>query len=420
MIDWSASMQQTFEFYTVDIESGKDISQITTVKACTIDRNSDTDTLGSASFDITELVGECYVRVYLIAIQNEVREKIPLGTFLVQTPASTFDGKTRNVSADAYTPLLELKEKKPPIGYFIPKGEDVMDMAYKLTRDNVRTFVSEPITPSTELTNNFVADMNDTWLSYISDLLTGAYTSTCYKVDVEGENYIRTNKIAKIDYNQDHFEVSGIKTTSNEKVFSGETVDGETVLYSVISNTNKYKFELDEMGRILFAPEQDAASLQPVWTYTDDNSSILYPDLTMNHDLYGIPNVVEVLYSDGGVVYYSKAVNDDPNSPISTDKKNGRGREVIYRVNNPELYGSPTQERVDEYADQLLRSLSSVEYTITYTHGYCPVRVGDCVRLNYSKAGLTNVKAKVVSQTINCQPGCPVTEKAVFTTKLWR
>jgi hypothetical protein len=34
--------------------------------------------------------------------------------------------------------------------------------------------------------------------------------------------------------------------------------------------------------------------------------------------------------------------------------------------------------------------------------------------------GLTGIKAKVVSQNIKCTPGCPVSEKAVFTNKLWR
>ena len=68
----------------------------------------------------------------------------------------------------------------------------------------------------------------------------------------------------------------------------------------------------------------------------------------------------------------------------------------------------------------MLEELSSVEYELSYTHGYCPVRIGDCVRLNYEKAGLKNIKAKVVSQNITCESGCKVTEKAVFTNKLWR
>ena len=86
---------------------------------------------------------------------------------------------------------------------------------------------------------------------------------------------------------------------------------------------------------------------------------------------------------------------------------------------NPELSGDPAQGQIEQYAEQLLRDLSTLEYTVSYTHGYCPVRLGDCVRLNYDRAGITNVKAKVISQTIKCTPGCPVTEKAVFTKRLW-
>ena len=82
--------------------------------------------------------------------------------------------------------------------------------------------------------------------------------------------------------------------------------------------------------------------------------------------------------------------------------------------------GDPTQNKIDEYAEQLLREMSSLEYTISYTHGYCPVRVGDCVRFDYNRFGLKDTKAKVISQSIKCEPGCPVSEKAVFTVKLWR
>ena len=71
------------------------------------------------------------------------------------------------------------------------------------------------------------------------------------------------------------------------------------------------------------------------------------------------------------------------------------------------------------YAKNTLKALSSIEYTISFTHGYCPVRIGDCVRLNYERAGLKNIKAKIINQSISCVPGCPVTSKAIFTSNLW-
>ena len=106
MADWLSSMQQTFEYYTVDPGTWKDYKQITNIKSSSITRDLETETLGSATIDVNDLVGECYIRIYLITIQNGVTEKFPLGTFIVQTPSSSFDGKARTVSMDCYTPLL--------------------------------------------------------------------------------------------------------------------------------------------------------------------------------------------------------------------------------------------------------------------------------------------------------------------------
>lgn len=351
MTDWSSTMFQTFEYYLVDPNTWKNTKKLDGVKSCTINRDLDAETLGSATIDVTEALDECHIRVYLVAIQNGIKERVPLGTFLVQTPSSTFDGMTYNRSLDAYTPLLELKENPPPLGYSILKGSNIMDNAYTIVRENARAPIVKTVS-STTLSSDFVANTDDTWISFLSDLIAN----------------------------------------------------------------DKYYFGLDELGRILFEPKQDTASLQPVWTYNDDNSSIIQPSITLEHDLYGIPNVVEVVYSRSGEHYTAIARNDDPNSPTSTVK---RGREIIHRVTNPELSGMSTQMQIDEYAEQCLRSLSTLQYTISYTHGYCPVRLGDCVRLNYTRAGLNGIKAKVISQKIKCESGCTVTEKAVFTNKLW-
>lgn len=351
MPDWLSSMQQTFEYYIVDPLTWKDVRMINNVKSSTINRDSDTETLGSATFNVNESYGECYIRTYLVTIQNGVKERHVLGTHLVQTPSFSFSGKIQDVSMDAYTPLMELKENPPPLGYSALKDENIMDRAYQIVREQVRA----PVVPAKNTRNlfyDFVANTDDTWLSYTRDLIANA----------------------------------------------------------------DYELALDDLGRILFAPKQELISLQPVWTYDDSNSSILYPDITLDHDLYGIPNVVEVVYSNGKDHYYSRVVNDDPNSPVSTVN---RGREIIHRITDPNLIGYPTEGQIDEYAKKVLKELSSIEYKISYTHGYCPVRLGDCVRLNYERANLVNIKAKVVSQSIKCTPGCPVTEKAVFTTKLW-
>lgn len=351
MPDWRKSMTQTFEYYAVDPGTWMDVEQIKNVRRSTVSRDLEAETLGSSTIDVDAELSDRYVRIYLITIQNGVKEKHPLGTFLVQTPSYSFDGKSRNSTLDAYTPLLELKENPPPLGYSLLKGDNIMDVAYRLVRENARAPVTKAAC-STELYYDFVSNVNDTWLTFIRDLMANA----------------------------------------------------------------KYDFALDEMGRILFSPKQDTASLQPVWTYEDNDISILLPDVSAHRDLYGIPNVVEVIYSNGATTHYARVVNDDPNSPVSTVN---RGREIIQRVSNPNLNGSPSEHQIQEYAEQLLREASTIECTVKYKHGYCPVRIGDCVLINYTRAGLNNVKAKVISQNIQCEAGCTVTETAVYTTKLW-
>ena len=358
MINWLSSMEQTFEYYIVDPITWKDVRQLDKITSCSITYDATAETLGSATIETTEQINESYIRIYLISIQNGERDKRPLGTFLAQSPSNSFDGKIKSYSMDAYTPLLELKEKKPPIGYTILKensdsdDKTIMEWAYKLTDENTRAIVVKADNDK-KLTTHYTAGADDTWLKFLSDLITNA----------------------------------------------------------------KYKFALDENGRILFKPDQKIETLQPKWTFTDDNSSILYPDIDVSRDIFGVPNVVEIIYSNATAQYHKRIVNDDPNSPTSTVN---RGREIIHRITDPGFTGIPTEEQIDEYARTMLKELSTIEYSITYSHGYCPVNVGDCVMINYKRSDLNNVKAKIVRQSIKCEPGCPVTEKAIFTEYLWR
>lgn len=352
MIDWHSSMKQSFEYYIVDPNTWKDDKPINEITMCTIDRDSSNATRGSASIDATKPLDECYVRTYLVAVQNGITERFALGTHLVQTPSEDFNGKVSSISMDAYTPLIELKGTPTPVGYSILKGENIMDAGVALCRENMRAPVVQ-VKSDKVLEKDFVSNLDDNWLSYLTDLCGSA----------------------------------------------------------------NYNLDLDEMGRVIFQPVQNMAALQPVWTFDDGNSSILYPDISNKRDLYDIPNVVEVVYSTAAGYKTARVVNDDPSSPISTVN---RGWTKTHRDTNPNFSGLPTQQMIDDYAEQLLRSLSSLEHTITFTHGYCPVRVGDCVMMDYKRASITNTKAKIISQSIECSTGCSVKTTAVYTTNLWR
>lgn len=354
MPNWAESMSQTFEYYTVDPATWTDADKLTKVKSSSMTYDEDSDTYGSASYELDDVFGESYIRCYLVTVQNGITEKFPLGTFLIQTPSSSFDGKVSTVSVDGYTPLLELDEKRPPIGYYTKKGENIMEEAYKLIRNNCRAPVAS-LKLSDTLPDNFVANMDDTWLTYIRDLV----------------------------------------------------------------NLCGYKLGVDTLGNIIFVQSILPTLLTPRIEYNDNNSSIIEADISLDHDLYQVPNVVEVVYSTEKHTYVKTAKNTDLNSPASIQN---RGREIIKRITDPNIIGDvdATPGQVQLYADNMLKSLSTINYYMTYTHGYCPVRVGDGILMNYSRAGLNNIHARVVSQTINCETGITVSEKAVYETHLWR
>lgn len=363
-VDWTKPMIQTYEYYIVDPVTWNNKELLDSVISSNVKRDLSQDTLGGIELECATMLPECYVRVYLKTEQNGEENKECLGTFLCQTPKLSFDGRTSKVSIDGYTPLIELKEKNPPIGYYLAANTDILNIVFRIVRENVRAPVVE--TRNSEiLTDGFVSELDDTWFTFLNDLL----------------------------------------------------------LYC------NYRFDLDDHNRILFSPIQDVKSLQPVWIYDDDNSSILFPDVNLDRDLYGVPNVVEVVYSIDTDVFFSRAVNDDPSSPISTVN---REREIVSRLRDPDILGAPEKNKkmtdeekeifqtvLDNYARQALRDASALECTLTYSHGYNTVRPGDCVLFNYTRSGIIDTKAKVISQSISCVTGCKVEETAVFTTNLW-
>lgn len=354
MPDWTKSMKQTFEYYIVDPATWRDAEKVDLIESCTITRDSQSNTLGSATLTSDNDYSDKYIRTYLVTEQNGIIDKTALGTHLYQSPSFNYRATRRSSQQDGYTPLIELSENPPPYGYSIQKGEEILSNATRIMREHTRAPVVGGDNTD-KLNDIFVSNTEDSWLTFLSDFIANA----------------------------------------------------------------KYSLGLDEMGRILFERDQETASLSPIWIYTDDNSSILYPEVTLSRDLFGIPNVIEVIYSQSGGAIAPKiarVVNDDPASPTSTVN---RGREITFRDTSPNVVEGITDEQLEEYAKNVLKEKSSLEYTLTYKHGYCPVRLGDCVMLNYKSAGLNNVKARVIRQTINCESGCAVEETAVFSKQLW-
>lgn len=378
-IDWTKSMRQTYEVYTVDPKTWLNNRLLDTVTGASITRDIASETIVSGSIDYVGELGEEYVRIYLVAEQDGEVERVPLITMLCQTPSTTYNGKYISTQISGYSPLTELAGEYPPIGFTIPR--------------NYPSWMYKNFPGSGRLITHLDKCIVDYTRAYCRAPVNGfALSSTEYDMD----------DISLNTFTQDY--VAG-----NEDSWS-------KVIFDLLEKIN-YKPMVNPLGEISFYKTPEYRKMQPIWTFDDSNSSILGSDISIERDLYNVPNVVELIMTNvKGRVITASAENRDSGSPISIEN---RGRRVVKRIVNPETYGklsaSATEEDLLSIAEDLLVQASSLVYTVSYTHGYCPIYVGDCVRIKYPNAGIQDERAYVVSQNISCTTGCQVDETAMFT-----
>lgn len=378
-VDWSKGMQQTFEYYTVDPNTWYDVLCLTNIISCSLTHDSSSEMRGHASITTSEPLDENYIRIYMRVRQNGINQRFCLGTYLFIVSSDSFNGKRHSYTYTGYTPLIELKEKLAPLGYNVigitgekpellpPRtAPTVTDEISRVIGQYSRLKLENNVLIERPLLNNFVSGTSDTWLAVVNNLLT-ASTLQQYELSVDNWGAVRIKEAITV-YNEKH-----------------------------------------------------------VYEYDDGNSSILLPTLDLTDDMTDIPNVVEVIYTGNGnkdIGYVRKVVkNEDTRSIVSIPS---RGREiwrrfVISNIAIPlgEVTRDMIEDQVEGQAKRLLEAASTIRKTIQYSHGFNGVEVGDTVLFNYERAGFTGIKAKVVSQTINCKPGCQVDETAVYTKRLW-
>ena len=187
MADWLSSMEQSFEYYIVDPGTWKNSKRLDGVISCQITRDSEVETLGSVTIDVDGLTSEVYIRAYLVVVQNGVTERFPLATFLVQTPSMSFDGRKQSISLDAYMPLIELKENQPPLGYYVEQDANIMSEAHRIASEHMRAPVV-PATDKTTMFRDFVSNSDDTWMTFLTDLVANA--KFYFDLDEEGRLFL--------------------------------------------------------------------------------------------------------------------------------------------------------------------------------------------------------------------------------------
>lgn len=163
-MDWHRSMRQTPRFYRVDPVSWRDVEPLDTVSGCKVTRDLESDGRESAQLTFDGmLVGEMWVRCYVDCEQDGTSERVPIGTWLVQSPKRNLGSSVSEVSAVAYSSLHVLREERLPVLWHAAAGSHCVDEA----RNVCERYGTAPVLASkgnTRLADHYVAPNGKTAL----------------------------------------------------------------------------------------------------------------------------------------------------------------------------------------------------------------------------------------------------------------
>ncbi|MBR1445501.1 MAG: hypothetical protein IJ586_00230 [Alloprevotella sp.] len=155
-MDWTRSMRQVPRYFRVNPASWLDAEPLDTVTSCKTTRERDSEVRESASLSFDGMLDEeFWVRCYVDCTQDGTTERVPIGTWLVQTPRRTI-GTVSDVSAVAYSSLHPLRENHLPVLWHAPAGSNCAELA----RQVCETYGVAPVLASrsnARLAQNFVA-----------------------------------------------------------------------------------------------------------------------------------------------------------------------------------------------------------------------------------------------------------------------
>lgn len=184
---------------------------------------------------------------------------------------------------------------------------------------------------------------------------------------------------------------------------------GETCLSMAwaILDAGGWCMQVDGMGMVTIMERPVDAEV----ALGDGLHTPLLPEMTDDVDMSGVPNVYIAVDDDGSE---GTAVNDDPDSSVSTVR---RGRRVERVDTSPTPVGGET---LDAYAARMLAEASMVTRSITYSREYIEgVNLYDVARIELPEQGIEG-DFRIVGQSLDLESGILVRETAQALTPEWR
>lgn len=307
---------------------------------------SDLKATGTLTFEGVEVPDDNdLVRIYYSYIDSSGTFTFsPLATMIFSAPQPAYDGMTISGTLDCQSVLFILSAKKYGAPFTIPAGTKAVQRAIELV-ESLGLRVNNP-DPSAYVVN------------------------TDYTFTESEANYLTI-----------------VNWLLGAAGYSSAWVDA----YGVIQMT-PYVEPLERPASIILA---------------DDESSIMYPEVTRRSDYSDTPNVVRLLYETEAESLVASATNIDPDSKASLIT---RKYEVTYSESISELSGDTAEERLANLKTLALQKLVDKSSNIEYVEGKCQyderIAPNNAIVIDYVRAGI-NWSGALTNATVRLELGMP-------------
>lgn len=166
-MDWNSGFSALYELKKVDPVTWFDAGSFD-LTGGNISR-SDDDLQESATIQMTEDPGECWLRVYLKVKQGQGGARVPIFTGLASTPKRDLDGRRVSYEAICYSVLKPVDDVLAPCGYYVPAGAAGASVAADLLRVGPAPVTIAEDSPG--LLEPIVAEEFDTNLSLVHRII---------------------------------------------------------------------------------------------------------------------------------------------------------------------------------------------------------------------------------------------------------
>ena len=217
MIDFSNGISALYYTSRVDPKTWADAGEISIISG-TITRNASSDLVESADITVSEDIGsDEWIRIYLIASQGGAKERVPLFTGIVSSPARDIHGNTETRKLDCYSVLKVADDILLPLGWFAPARTNGGELIKILLSDLPCPVELDEGSPT--IISSFVAGNSDSKLS-VAQAIAEAIN---WQIKVNGDGSVRIcPKPLTISGTFDNIENDIIETSvsDNRDIFS--------------------------------------------------------------------------------------------------------------------------------------------------------------------------------------------------------